>query len=104
MITTTTTTDGIQIDVITVWNASSVRVMCITHEWYTRGGNEAYAKMLAFVHDNEPTTENIYWVAKDIFDHSSEYMLDGADIGSIMYSIGAEVVERFYAPEVEGGE
>lgn len=96
---TTVTADGMQIKVITAWSASAVRVMCIKHEWYTRGDNEAYAKMLGFVDDNEPTTENIYRVAKDIFEHS---VFEGGDIDSIMFTVQDETVKRFYV--LDGGD
>ena len=44
--------------------------MCIKNDYYTAGDNEAYAKMLNFVDNNEPTTTNIYKVAVDIVKHS----------------------------------
>lgn len=52
------------------WSTDSVRSMCIKHERYTCGDNEAYSKMLDFVSENEPTLENIEKVAADIVEHS----------------------------------
>ena len=52
------------------WSADSVRSMCIKHDRYTRGDNEAYSSMLDFVRENEPTIENMQRVAEDIVEHS----------------------------------
>lgn len=75
------------------WTSSGIRHMCINHDWYTAGDNKAYSKMLDFVEDNDPTRLNIYKVAKDILDHSSDPDLY---VEAIMFSIHQEAVNHFY--------
>ena len=52
------------------WSSGNVRAACIRHRLYTHGDSEEYEQMLTFVDINEPTTEILYTVAKDIYDHS----------------------------------
>lgn len=53
------------------WSFDSVRGCCITNDYYTNGSSHDYEEMLDFVHENEPTKENIYAVALDIAVHSN---------------------------------
>ena len=75
-----------------VWHASDVRHLCIKNEWYTRGDNKAYSAILDMVDESEPTTANIYKVAKDIKEHSStDY-----EIENIMFELKKWCVTTFY--------
>lgn len=75
-----------------VWHAADVRRICIKHDFYTRGDNKAYSAMLDMVDESEPTTANIYKVAKDIKEHSvTDY-----EIENIMFVLGQDAVETFY--------
>ena len=75
------------------WSSSDIRNMCIKNEWYTAGDIKAYSKMLDFVEDNEPTKLNIWKVAQDILDHSSE---DDLYVEAIMFIIANDVVKTFF--------
>lgn len=78
-----------------VWHASDVRHLCIKHDWYTRGDNKAYSAMLDMVDESEPTTANIYKVAKDIEEHSrTDY-----EIENIMFELKKWCVTTFYTIE-----
>ena len=51
--------------------ASKLRGMCIKHNYYTRGDNEAYGEMLLkFQYAENITETEIEWLAKDIKSHS----------------------------------
>lgn len=52
------------------WDMYDVRQMCLARNYYTRGDNGDYDKMLNFVNENAPTKENVYKVAEDIMKHS----------------------------------
>lgn len=78
-----------------IWSATEVRHLCIKNEWYTRGDNRAYSAMLDMVDESEPTTENLYKVAKDIKEHSNT----DSDIASIMFQMKKYCVTSFYTIE-----
>lgn len=83
------------------WGMSEVRSMCIKHRFYTAGDCEAYGKMLNFVSNHKPTTNNIYKVATDIFEHSDidldRYGCDRNEmIQAIMFDIHKECVSVLY--------
>lgn len=75
------------------WDSSEIRNMCIENNWYTAGDIKAYSNMLNYVEKNEPTKMNIYKVAKDILDHSSDSELY---VEAIMFIISNDVVKTFY--------
>ena len=75
------------------WDSEEIRSLCIRQRYYTRGNIESYSSMLEFVRENEPTLENMYWVAVDIVDHSDDFMID---VEHVMFLISHEVVGRFY--------
>lgn len=83
-----------EITVEVVWSWHNIQRLCIKNDWYTRGDTRAYAEMLDFVDQNEPTTINIYKVAQDILEHSEES--ECLYIEAIMYEITNEVVETLY--------
>ena len=74
------------------WDADSVRGMCIRENFYTKGTNEEYSEMLDYVDNNEPTEENLFWVAVDIKNHTA----DEQTITNIMYILEKDVVRTFY--------
>lgn len=83
------------------WEMEKVRRTCVMHRYYTAGDNEAYGKMLMFVAQHKPTTNNIYKVAADIFEHSDIDLNDhGVDknemIAAIMFDIHRECVSVHY--------
>ena len=82
------------------WCPYDVRSLCIANDWYTCGTNEDYNVMLDFVSKNEPTVENICWIAKDIISHSKSNM--GLDIEAVMFDIGNRAVQTFYVVKEEG--
>ena len=55
---------------IRVWDADSIRDMCIRNNFYTCGSNEDYEKLMTYVTEHSPTTPAMFWVARDIFLHS----------------------------------
>lgn len=75
------------------WSSSEIRNMCIENDWYTAGDIKVYSNMLEFVEQNEPTRLNIYKVAKDILDHSSD---EDLYVEAIMFVIADDVVKTFY--------
>ena len=75
-----------------VWHAADVRHLCIKHNFYTRGDNKAYSAMLDMVEESEPTTANIYKVAKDIKEHSDT----NYEIENIMFELKKWCVTTFY--------
>lgn len=79
------------------WSSNSVRAMCIKHEFYARGDNEAYSKMLNYVNAHrEPTLEDMVNVASDIIAHSD---YEG-EIADMMFNLGNEAITAFYDVEV----
>ena len=75
------------------WSSRDIRNMCIKNNWYTAGDIKAYSRMLDLVEDNEPTKLNIWKVAQDILEHSSE---DGLYVEAIMFAIANDVVKTFF--------
>lgn len=75
----------------------SLRALCIKHDWYTAGDNEAYGKLLEHAHDLENvTTANIVDIAENIKVHSdTEY-----DMPSICFEIAGICKSYFCALEV----
>ncbi|MBO6272787.1 hypothetical protein J6O48_08420 [bacterium] len=52
-----------------------VRQECISHNWYTRGNNAEYENML-FTLCKGNTLEDVYRVARDIYEHSDKERID----------------------------
>lgn len=79
------------------WCMDDVRNFCIRHDYYTYGCNEDYSKMLWYVekHNVNPTINDIYTVALDIFEHSFDDYTD-MDVTTIMYYLNKEVIHTFY--------
>lgn len=84
-----------EITVHRYWTSERVRATCISNDLYTCGYHEDYEAMLNFVAENEPTTENLYRVAHDIYLNS-----EGQTVTNIMYLIESEAV--FTTFEING--
>lgn len=77
-----------------VWSASSIREMCITHRFYTKGDCMEYDHLLFdLIEDHEPTDEGILRAALDIFDHSVN---DDLTVETIMFLIEREAVDTYF--------
>ncbi len=76
------------------WSGGDVRELCIREHYYTCGSCSDYSTMLEFVDENEPTTENMFDVAQDIYEHSGDG--DNVDLEHIMFLLSREVVRRHY--------
>ena len=72
--------------------------LCINKGWYTSGNNDQYERMLSYVekHHQDPTTQDIYNVAKDIMEHSND---PERPIDSYMYEIYRKCVNVFFEIE-----
>ena len=69
-----------------------LRNLCISKNWYTKGDNEQYSKLLKKCNDNM-TTEDIIEIAEDILQHSkTEHYLESIafEISKMMYSFFEE--------------
>lgn len=57
---------------IRIIRASSLRQLCIDHDWYTAGDNDEYGHLLFDLADNKEnlTTADIIEIAEDIMAHS----------------------------------
>lgn len=84
------------IEVKRMWDSYSVRKACIGNNWYTAGDNEDYTKMLDLVDKLEPTTENLYTIARDIKEHS-----DDQTISNVMFCLEKDAISTFYTVEGE---
>ena len=59
--------------IIKKWSADSIRTMCINCDFYTKGNNEEYSKMLNEVDSIAfPTDEDILKISANIESHSKE--------------------------------
>ena len=76
------------------WSSDGVRELCIRERYYTCGSCFDYSAMLEFVAGSEPTIENMYYVAENIYRHSGDG--DNVDLEHIMFLLSREVVNRFY--------
>ena len=55
-------------------NSNDVRLLCIRHNYYTKGNNEQYGNLLESIYQNEmfnTTTHDIVRIATDILEHSN---------------------------------
>ena len=90
---------GYQIEETKSWHPERVQQCCIENDWYTRGTNAEYEKMLDFVRDSKPTISNIFTVAKDIYSHSdfdSRYDAEDEVIEAIMFHLNCDAIVTSY--------
>lgn len=71
--------------------AARLRGICIKHNYYTRGDNEAYGNMLLKFLDHPITEKEIEWLAKDIKSHSDTE----DEVISIAYNILTEACYEY---------
>lgn len=86
-----------KIEEIKRWSADSVRKVCIENNLYTAGDNEEYGHMLDWVGRLYPNTENIYFIADDIYRHS-----ENQTISNIMFVLANYAVITCY--EIDGDD
>lgn len=79
------------------WSVDSVVQACIRNELYTCGDSEEYEHMLSWVKRLYPNTENLYFIAKNIQQHS-----DMQTISNVMYILENEAVTTTF--EIDGEE
>jgi hypothetical protein len=77
-----------------VWIAEEIRNFCLEEGYYSEGKVRDYEEMLNFVDQNEPTTENIYKVAKNILAHSDQEHQRAIEY--LMRDISVDLVSRYY--------
>lgn len=80
-----------------IWSVDSVRRACINNNLYTRGSNEDYEHMFSWVRRLYPNTENIYFISKDIYEHSKEQT-----VTNIMFILENEAVTTTF--EIDGND
>ena len=84
-----------------LWDCDRMRNFCIRYGYYSSGDCEDYESMLEFVMKEEPTQENMFYVAYDIVTHTSTLLEDTdftlADhVAGLMFGIENEVVETVF--------
>ena len=52
-------------------NVDKLRSMCIKNNWYTRGTTSDYNNMFKMCQKGNITTNQIYKIAKDIYEHTN---------------------------------
>ena len=70
-----------------IWSIERVRRACINNDLYTRGDNEDYDHMLQWVRRLYPNTENMYFIAQDICEHSEDQT-----IANVMFILENEAI------------
>lgn len=80
-----------------LWSKMNIKKVCVANELYTCGTNEEYSRMLEQANGLEPTTENIYTIAKDINEHSVDQT-----VSNIMSLLINQAVRIVYEIEGEG--
>lgn len=79
------------------WTRGSVRSACVNNNLYTGGDNEEYEHMLDWVDRMYPNTENLYFIAKNIYCHSADQT-----ITNIMFILEQEAIYTTY--EINGSD
>lgn len=79
------------------WTVQSVMDVCIQNQLYTRGDSEQYGSMLDRVRNLYPSTENLYLIAKDIYEHSKEQT-----ITNVMFMLEKDAVITTF--EIDGDD
>lgn len=79
------------------WDADSVRQACIKNNLYTCGDNKDYERMFCLVKQLYPNFKNLYFVAKDIAEHSK-----GQTISNVMFILENKAVTTSF--EIDGEE
>lgn len=57
---------------VRILHSDNLRRLCIKQNWYTKGDNEEYQKLLDFADSlSNVTTDDIIKIAKDIIEHTA---------------------------------
>lgn len=86
------------------WCMENVRACCIKHDFYNNGDNADYSKMLWYVEEHmiNPTINDLYTVALDIFEHTVvDDIWSGFSVSTVMFYIEKECISKFYYTEEE---
>lgn len=81
---------------IEYWAPQLVQDFCIRNNMYTCGTVEEYERMFNFIRSSEPTTGNLYTVAKNILDHSNDEVNNNFTIGDVMAMLYKQTVTLDY--------
>lgn len=76
------------------WSVTGLRDMCIRHNLYNSGDNEAYNNLLNGLKLREVTIQEMYAVAKDIVEHTEDN-----NIENVMFLLNREAINTFYEIE-----
>ena len=61
-------------------DTDKLRHICINNNWYTRGSNADYSNMFKMCEKDNITTNQLYKIAKDIYEHTDvESAINGCD-------------------------
>ena len=52
-------------------DTDKLRHICINNNWYTRGTNDDYMNMFKMCEKDNITTNQLYKIAKDIYEHTN---------------------------------
>lgn len=74
------------------WESYNIRDLCVKQNWYTRGTNKEYTKMLNSIDKKKPTLGNMTKIAQDIVDHSEE----GLDVPTVLFYLERDVVFTYF--------
>jgi hypothetical protein len=78
---------------IVSWTVDDVRALCVRMNWYDAGTFQEYRNMLMRVERVMPTPGNIYLVARDILEHTSDKF---QYVENVMYELNRNAVRRSY--------
>lgn len=76
------------------WSVTGLRDMCIRHNLYNRGTNEAYNNLLDSLMLREVTIQEMYEVAKNILEHTEDNTIE-----NVMFLLNREAINTFYEIE-----
>lgn len=77
--------------------ASTLRKLCILHDWYTCGDNEEYGRLFDRLRDccgcpENLTTEKLVEIAEDIWEHSD---IQDYTIETVLHELARACYHRF---------
>ena len=84
---------------IEYWAPQLVYEFCVRNNMYTCGTNSDYTAMFTFIHQHEPTTENLYIVADNILKHSDDDATRNFLVSDIMTLLYKQTVTLDYIVE-----
>lgn len=81
---------------IEYWAPQLVQDFCIENHMYTCGTVEEYNQMFDYIRSNDPTTGNLYAVAKNILEHSNDEVNNNFTVGDVMGMLYKKTVTLDY--------